>query len=271
MFQAVILLSTLFSVAFAQTHSGWATAYAAPYQMDSTGKNMCGFNPTSLADKWQQYFVAMNQADWNANGGMGICGQCIRITGTAGQVAPGFTIKPIIAKIVDQCPSWACSQGSVDLSTTALSAATGYSWDKKTVTWEFVDCSAPADPAAAAAAAAAAQAAAQAAAARAAAAAAAAKQAATIKAVDAAVQQKATLIQDEAGNALGNAALLAAAAGPALAQAFAPVPAPAAAPAQAPLASSLSQATTSTDQLVQTITQAGSAALNQATTAVVQG
>ena len=109
--------------------------------MDATGQNMCEYNPNSLDDRWQVYYGAMNQADWEDAGGKGgICGKCIVVRGVPGQTTPGFNIKDIYVKIVDQCPDWACDRGSVDFSTTALKAITGFPWDKKRITWDFVPC-----------------------------------------------------------------------------------------------------------------------------------
>jgi hypothetical protein len=123
-------------------HSGWATAYSKPLDMDATGQNMCEFNESrELNYRHRVYYAAMNQADWNAIGGKeSICRRCIRARGVPGQVAPGHEIVDVVVKIVDQCPSWACNKGSVDFSTTALQAITGYGWDKKQIKWEYTDC-----------------------------------------------------------------------------------------------------------------------------------
>lgn len=110
--------------------------------MDSTGKNACNFNARSLNARWQVFYGAMNEADWNAAGGKkGSCGRCVSVRGIKGQTTGGHRIKPVIVKIVDQCPGSSCSKGSVDFSTTALKAITGYSWDRKKVAWEWVNCS----------------------------------------------------------------------------------------------------------------------------------
>ena len=140
-FTLVALLAAFVAQSSAKTHYGWATAYSGPYKMDETGQNMCEFNPRKMKRKWQVYYGAMNEADWNEVGGIkGISGMCVRAPGTKGQVTRGHYIKPIIVKIVDQCPSWACNKGSVDFSTTALKAITGYGWDKKKIVWEWVHC-----------------------------------------------------------------------------------------------------------------------------------
>lgn len=109
--------------------------------MDATGQNMCEFHPSSLDRNWQIYYAAMNQKDWEDFGGKDkICGRCIAVRGVPGETTSGFHIKTIVVKIVDQCPDWACDEGNVDFSTTALKAVTGYGWDKKKITWEYVDC-----------------------------------------------------------------------------------------------------------------------------------
>ncbi len=138
----LFMLMALVSQAIAASvHAGWATAYSGPKQMDATGENMCEFNARGLPEKWQIYYGAMNEADWNAAGGKrGACGKCIRVTGVSGQTTRGFKIKPVYVKIVDQCPGWACTKGSVDFSTTALKAITGYGWDKKKIKWSWASC-----------------------------------------------------------------------------------------------------------------------------------
>ena len=116
-------------------------AYSGPRDMDATGQNMCEYKASQLDDRWEVYYGAMNQADWNAAGGKnGICGRCIKVQGVSGETTPGFAIKDVYVKIVDQCPDWACDKGNVDFSTTALKAITGFSWDKKLITWEYVNC-----------------------------------------------------------------------------------------------------------------------------------
>jgi len=140
-FHFISLILCITSQAFAYTHTGKGTAYSAAYDMNATGQNMCEFTPKSMNKRWQVYYAAMNQADWNAYGGKsGICGKCLAVRGVRGQTTPGFKIKPIYVKIVDQCPDWACDRGNVDFSITALRDITGYGWDKKTIQWEFVDC-----------------------------------------------------------------------------------------------------------------------------------
>lgn len=118
------------------------TAYSSPLDMDATGQNMCEFDEArELNYRHRVFYAAMNQADWNAIGGKDkICSKCIRARGVPGQVAPGHAIVDVVVKVVDQCPSWACNQGSVDFSTTALQAITGYGWDKKAIKWEYTDC-----------------------------------------------------------------------------------------------------------------------------------
>jgi hypothetical protein len=109
--------------------------------MDATGQNMCEYNPSKLSMKWQVFYGAMNQYDWEAMGGKsGICGRCIKVRGVKGETTPGHVIKDIYVKIVDQCPDWACDRGNVDFSTVALKFITGYSWDKKKIVWEYADC-----------------------------------------------------------------------------------------------------------------------------------
>lgn len=158
------VLGALMGVASGQySQFGMGTAYSGPWHMDITGQNMCEFVPRELDVKWQVYYAAMNEADWNEAGGKdGICGRCIAVRGVEGETTKDHYIQPIkvkvggaagaardchtcdtaschhfasphpsmtdCAQIVDQCPAWACDKGNVDFSTTALEAITGYSW-----------------------------------------------------------------------------------------------------------------------------------------------
>lgn len=134
----IALLSLVVTIE-GSTRTGMGTAYSGAYQMDKTGKNMCEFNAKKLPKRWQVYYAAMNEADWKKAGGKkGICGRCIKVRGVKGQTTRGHKIKTVYAKIVDQCPSWACRKGNVDFSSVALKEITGYKWDKKKIHWEYV-------------------------------------------------------------------------------------------------------------------------------------
>lgn len=131
----LLIAFALVATVQALPHRGDATAYSGPHDMDATGVNMCEFNARKLDDKWQVDYAAMNEADWDAAGGYDICGKCIKACGAGGCV---------VAMVVDQCPAWACDRGNVDFSTSALEKATGFSWDRKPIEWDYVDCTEPA-------------------------------------------------------------------------------------------------------------------------------
>lgn len=125
------------------THKGMGTAYSGSYEIDKTGKNACQFNAKKLPKKWQVYYAAMNEADWKKMGGKrGVCGRCLEVVGVKGETTRGHKIKPVIVKVVDLCPDWACKRGNVDFSKVALKKITGYSWDKKKIQWRYTDCEA---------------------------------------------------------------------------------------------------------------------------------
>jgi expansin (peptidoglycan-binding protein) len=71
----------------------------------------------------------MNERDFKKAGRP--CGKCVKAKGRKGTV---------YAKIVDICPKKYCKSGHVDFSTVALQKATGYSWDKKPISWKIVKC-----------------------------------------------------------------------------------------------------------------------------------
>lgn len=121
-------------------HSGMGTAYSGPFRMDKTGKNACQFNAKKMPVRWQKYYAAMNEADWKRLGKKFICGKCLEVKGVKGHTTRGHAIKPIYVKVVDLCPSWACKKGNVDFSTLALKKITGYSWDKKKISWRIATC-----------------------------------------------------------------------------------------------------------------------------------
>lgn len=129
------------------THKGMGTAYSGAYEIDKTGKNACQFNAKKLDKKWQIYYAAMNEADWKRMGGKrGVCGKCLEVEGVKGETTRGHRIKPVIVKVVDLCPDWACDRGNVDFSKVALKAITGYSWDKKKIRWRYTECEPKASP-----------------------------------------------------------------------------------------------------------------------------
>ena len=99
----------------ADAYTGLGTAYSGEGEIDATGKNMCEFDAPALPSRWQRYYAAMNEAQWEDGD---VCGRCIRVTGKAGVV---------IAKVVDQCPSWACDYGNVDFSTHVRTIADSFS------------------------------------------------------------------------------------------------------------------------------------------------
>ena len=130
----VVSLVCIISGARAASHSGFGTAYSDAYEIDKTGFNACQFNSKKLGKKWNVFYAALNEADWDDGGAeAGVCGKCIRACGDAGCV---------VTMIVDLCPGWACDRGNVDFSMPALEAATGFEWDRKPITWDFVDCDA---------------------------------------------------------------------------------------------------------------------------------
>ena len=114
-------------------------------QIDKTGFNACQFDANKLSKRWNIYYAAMNEADWKKYGGKsGVCGRCLKVKGVKGETTEGHKRRPIIVKIVDLCPEWACPKKeghNIDFSTTALEAITGYDWDKKLIDWEFTSCS----------------------------------------------------------------------------------------------------------------------------------
>jgi expansin (peptidoglycan-binding protein) len=142
---AIVLFAGVVDARDTKTHSGWGTAYSGAFQINKTGRNACQFDVRKLDRHWNIYYAAMNGADWRKAGGnrggrSNACGRCIEVKGVKGQTTKGHHIKPVIARVVDECPSWACKPGSVDFSSVALKAITGYSWDKKRITWKYVDC-----------------------------------------------------------------------------------------------------------------------------------
>jgi len=71
----------------------------------------------------------------------GRCGQCVLVHGTEA----GASGAKILVKIIDMCPG--CSYGDIDFSTKGLLDITGFSWDRKRISWEWVpDCNVPAPP-----------------------------------------------------------------------------------------------------------------------------
>jgi hypothetical protein len=127
---AVLALAAVAPVDAGKTGRGEGTAYSGPWEKNKTGKNSCQFG--RLPARWEKYYAAIPSHVYKRERD---CGKCLKIRGTE-KDAPGDWV---IVKIVDECAS--CKgNGDVDLSTTALKEATGYSWDRKDIEWEEVDC-----------------------------------------------------------------------------------------------------------------------------------
>lgn len=90
-------------------------------------QNACGFNGGDVKGHFQQHFASITTKHFSR----GVCGKCVRVSGATG--------KAILFKIVDECAS-GCGAHGLDFSMGGLKAVTGYSWDKKKVTWEWADC-----------------------------------------------------------------------------------------------------------------------------------
>ena len=82
-----------------------------------------------MGKRWNTYYAALNEKDFKEAGRP--CGKCATVKGRRG------TVK---VKIVDICPAKYCKSGHIDLSSPALKKATGYSWDKKPVTFKIGKC-----------------------------------------------------------------------------------------------------------------------------------
>ncbi|KAI3438970.1 hypothetical protein D9Q98_001385 [Chlorella vulgaris] len=125
------LIALLGMLAFAITstaaYSGDGTAYSGCGEHDKTGGNSCGFSGDELSGDWNCMYAALPSGCGSRSGG---CGDCVEVCGSKGCV---------VVKVVDTCGS--CSCGDIDLSTDALKASTGYSWDRKHVTWKWTSCS----------------------------------------------------------------------------------------------------------------------------------
>ncbi|KAL4422941.1 hypothetical protein ABPG75_009138 [Micractinium tetrahymenae] len=123
----IVMLALLGCFALAHAYEGDGTAYSAAYDKDATGFNACGFG--KLSDRFEKYYGAMNRAQFG-----GSCGKCVRVRGTES----GATGKELVVMIVDECPE--CKHGDIDFSTEALQAITGFSWDRKGISWDWTSC-----------------------------------------------------------------------------------------------------------------------------------
>jgi len=135
----IMLLMTI-ALASAKTRRGTASAYAEPFKMDKNGKNVCEFSSGSLDKRWQSFFVALHEKDFQD--AEGACDKCVRVKGGAanGSNARKFDSN-IYAKIVDTCQGDNCLEGSLSISTSTMKAITGdSSWDEAEIAWEIVDC-----------------------------------------------------------------------------------------------------------------------------------
>lgn len=110
----------------AANYAGDATYY---YQMGAYGS--CG---SISADT--DYIAALSAKLQGTNKAQ--CGKCILVTGPKGN--------SIKVRVVDTCPE--CATGAIDLSTSAFGALADMGAGRISVSWDFVDCSSSASPAA---------------------------------------------------------------------------------------------------------------------------
>lgn len=114
-----LLACLVMLVSSAAASSGMGTAYGGAGQR---GSGACGIGGN--LGRYETYYAAMNHGQYG-----GSCGKCIRVCGKAGCA---------VLKVVDMCPG--CGHGDVDMSSEALKATTGYSWDRKPISWSYTSC-----------------------------------------------------------------------------------------------------------------------------------
>ncbi|KAL4447876.1 hypothetical protein ABPG75_005095 [Micractinium tetrahymenae] len=114
------LLASLLLALGANAYSGDGTAYG---NAGGRGSGACEINEN--IGKFETYYASVNSRQFSRS----MCGKCVRVSGAAGSV---------VAMVVDACDG--CSSGDIDLSSNALKKATGYSWDRKPVSWSFTSC-----------------------------------------------------------------------------------------------------------------------------------
>ncbi|KAL4437431.1 hypothetical protein ABPG75_004570 [Micractinium tetrahymenae] len=122
----------LLAISAASAYQGDGTAYSGPGDKDATGRNACGFG--RLDSQWERMYGAMNHDQFPNS-----CGKCVRVRGTDS----GASGKSFLVMIVDECPE--CKHGDIDFSTAALQAITGFSWDRKSISWDWDSCDGPTD------------------------------------------------------------------------------------------------------------------------------
>lgn len=125
LFLAACLIST--ACAF---NEGDGTAYSGTGHKDDTGFNSCQFG--KLSDRWERFYAALPSQVFDRDRD---CGKCIRVRGTEHD-SPRKWVKLVVVDECASCPG----DGDVDMSTSGLKKATGYSWDRKRVEWEFTEC-----------------------------------------------------------------------------------------------------------------------------------
>lgn len=124
---AIVIAALLPLPLLSEKFTGDGTAYSGAYEKDKTGFNACQYG--KLLPYFEVYYGAMNTAQYP-----GSCGRCVVVRG----IEAGSTGKEVLVRIVDECAS--CSYGDVDLSMRALWDSTGFSWDRKRIEWEYVEC-----------------------------------------------------------------------------------------------------------------------------------
>ncbi|KAG9416821.1 hypothetical protein AC1031_001211 [Aphanomyces cochlioides] len=125
---ALIVLGAFATTTSAQ-FNGIATTYGPPNGESPHGGN-CAL--MTWLDFAPQFHVALNDKQWSS----GVhCGRCVQVQCTDARCK---NPQPVLGQITDRCPE--CNHGDLDMSLPMFNKITGYTTDRLTIHWEFVDC-----------------------------------------------------------------------------------------------------------------------------------
>lgn len=136
----VTLLAICVKDTLARVRSGHASVNVRSLDCALSSSGTCLLEKNEIDKRWQEFYAVVNEKDFKEDGGMDLCGKCIRVRGVSAGNTRTSKIGTVYAKVVDACPSDDCKKGEIGFSQRTLDAFARYSWDKSRLKWDVVPC-----------------------------------------------------------------------------------------------------------------------------------
>lgn len=136
----VALLAICVRDTLARVRSGHASVNVRSLDCALSSSGTCLLEKNEIDKRWQEFYAVVNEKDFKEDGGMDLCGKCVRVRGVSAGNTRTSKIGTVYAKVVDACPSDDCKKGEIGFSQKTLDAFARYSWDRSRLKWDVVPC-----------------------------------------------------------------------------------------------------------------------------------